>query len=236
MWFALWTRRRIRRYVRFDPSFEPYFDTAPLMAITAHIGNWEALGLAVALRGDALLSVAAPVKSPVANRFMLRMRRITGQRVVAKRGAVRGLIKELRAGGRIGLLMDQNTLPTRGGIFVTFFGLQASMSDVVATLCSRTGAPFMVSCCIPDASGYYTVYGLPIVSPEGSAGTAARGASQLVADQLEQIIRRYPDHWLWAYKRWKYIPNGLDADRYPFYSVAKMLEPVRTQTGEEATA
>jgi KDO2-lipid IV(A) lauroyltransferase len=236
LWFAAWTRRRVDRYVRFDPSFEDYFRTAPLVAITGHLGNWEVLGLAVAQRGAPLLSVANPVKSPVVDRFMLRSRRATGQKVVSRAGAVRGLLRGLRQGGRIGLLMDQNTLPSHGGVFVSFFGLQASMSDVVATLCTRTGAPFMVSCCIPDAKGTYTAYGLPVRQVAGTEAVPQNRITQQVADDLEVLIRRHPRHWVWAYKRWKYVPNGLEAHRYPFYAVTKMVESVAETTGEEPAA
>ena len=51
-------------YVLLDASFERLFRTRPAIIVTAHFGNWEALGLAIARRGYPVVSVAAPLANP----------------------------------------------------------------------------------------------------------------------------------------------------------------------------
>jgi lauroyl/myristoyl acyltransferase len=38
-----------------------------------------------------------------------------------------------------------------------------------------------------------------------------------ITEELEHVLRARPEHWLWTYKRWKYVPAGDDPERYPFY-------------------
>lgn len=216
-WFGAFTRSRIERYVRFDASMDPLFATAPLVAVTAHLGNWEVLGLAVALRGAPLLSVAAEVKSRVGERLMGYVRPRTGQKLAPRQGALRVLVRELRNGGRVALLMDQNTREDEGGAFVEFFGLPATVSKAAAALCARTGVPLFVACCIADRQGVYRAEGLPLIRV-GPGGVPEEAATACMTRAIEAMIRRHPGAWMWMYKRWRYVPDGADAAKFPFYA------------------
>ena len=40
-------------------------------------------------------------------------------------------------------------------------------------------------------------------------------------DISQEYIRRYPEHYLWLYKRFQHIPRGCDPElrkRYPYYA------------------
>ena len=119
-WFSVFTRRRIARWVEFDESFDAFWTTSPSIMVGGHIGNWEALGLAVAVRGAPTTAVVAELKNPVSDRVLNMCRRVGGTRVVEKTSAVRRMLRGLRAGERIVLLLDQNTPPDDGGVFVDF--------------------------------------------------------------------------------------------------------------------
>ena len=45
-----------------------------------------------------------------------------------------------------------------------------------------------------------------------------RELTERIARLTEEAIRHQPEHWMWMYKRWKYIAPGADRARYPFYS------------------
>jgi len=137
-WFSRDTVERVSRWVRLDPSFERVLQPGPLVCVTAHLANWEVLGLAVAERGQKLVTVAAPIKNPAVDALLLQSRRLTGQAMVPRQGAARALLRALRRGETIALVLDQNTRPSRGGMFVDFFGLPATMSTAGALLAHRT--------------------------------------------------------------------------------------------------
>ncbi|MBM4142494.1 MAG: lysophospholipid acyltransferase family protein [Lentisphaerae bacterium] len=212
LWFGRRSERRVRENVRFDVSCAAYFDTAPLIGVSAHIGNWEIMGQALALRGAPAVSVAAPLSNRAADRILNRIRGRTGQGVAYRRGAVRRLLQTLRRGGRVGLIMDQNTLPSEGGEFVTLFGVPAPVSRAAAALRAKTGAPVMFMFCTADDDGRYTVRGLPLFAADD------RNLTRTLALTMEDVIRKYPGQWMWTYKRWKYVPPGADRTRYPFYA------------------
>jgi len=218
LWFSRSTKERIERHVRYDGSAEPYFDTAPLIVVSGHFGNWEVMGQAFGLRGAPAVSVVASLGNRAVDRRLARLRGLTGQAVAGRRGAVRTLLDTLRQGGRIGLVMDQNTVPGRGGEFVEFFGVPVPMSRAAASLAAKTDSPTMFVYCLADDRGDYTVYGSPLIPAE--EGTSL---SQVLAQTMEDVIRKYPGQWMWTYKRWKYMLPGADETAYPFY--ARPLRP-----------
>jgi KDO2-lipid IV(A) lauroyltransferase len=216
-WFRLFSRRRLAAYVTFDSSGDAYFRSERCIVVTAHFGNWEAMGQAGAARGYPCVSVAAPLKNPIVERLLTQWRGKTGQRPIGKYGAVRTLLRTLRDGGRVALLLDQNTPPEEGGMFVPLFGLPVPMSAAAGMLSRRTGAEIIPAFCEVDGQGRYRAYALESFRAEDS-DEGVRRATERLAQLLEQTIRRNPGQWLWMYKRWRYVPPGADLARYPFYA------------------
>jgi KDO2-lipid IV(A) lauroyltransferase len=158
------------------------------------------------------MAVVAPISNPLADRMLTRLRRLTGQEVTPREGAFKTLVRTLRDGGYVGLMMDQNTVPARGGEFVKFFGLPVPMSRAAAALEEKTAATVVFIFCLPDGRGNYTVRAL-------RPGPAGHGrTTQALAEAMEDVIRRDPGQWMWTYKRWKYIPPGASRDGFPFYA------------------
>jgi KDO2-lipid IV(A) lauroyltransferase len=218
-WFQFRTRPRIARWFRFDPSFDVYWTRSPWVVVTAHYGNWEVMGQAAALRGHGSVSVTAPLANPLVDRLLRRWRRVTGQQVVARQGAVRSLLTTLRQGGRVALLADQNTLPSEGGEFVDFFGAPVPISNAAAVLSRHTGADILMVFCAVEPGGRYRAFALEPMKA-GARGQAARDVTEVLARRIEGVIREAPGPWLWMYKRWKTVPRGVDPARYPFYARA----------------
>lgn len=216
-WFGRFTEKRIRKWVKFDSSYDHYFSNSPAIVVTGHIGNWEVLGQAVALYGAPCTSVAAPLENPLANWMVVRLRRVTGQEVAGREGAIKTIMKTLRDGGRTALLMDQNTLPEDGGRFVEFFGLRVPNSDAVETLAARTDAPVVFVYCVADDNGVYRGYAMSAFKADGNSDG---DITRRIARMTEEVIRKHPEKWLWMYKRWKFIPPGDAQDSYPFYARA----------------
>lgn len=214
-WFSVFTSRRISRWVKYDTSFNEYFNSKPAIAVTGHLGNWEIMGLAASFRGHPSLSVFAPLANPVATHVLTKLRSGTGQMTASKHGAVRAMLENLKAGGRVAVLVDQNTLPSEGGEFVSFFDLPAPVSRVAASLSGRTGAVIVPTYCVSCEDGMYELRARPgFKCRDGAISETV----QAVTRELELIIRKHPGQWLWMYKRWKHVPEGADINRYPGYA------------------
>ncbi len=220
-WFASDTAKRTRKWVVFGPGYSSLFQERAQICVTAHMGNWEVLGMAFSVFGFPLSSVAAPLANRKIDRLFIEIRKKTGQQILSKHGAVRGMLKTLKGGGRVALVLDQNTKPSAGGIFVDFFGVPAPVSPVVASLALRTGAEIYIGIGLPDVNGrYYSPSLEQIAVPAGGADRqdTERELTVSIMKNIEQLLLKYPEYWLWMYKRWKYIQPGTEASRYPYYA------------------
>jgi KDO2-lipid IV(A) lauroyltransferase len=216
-WFARHTNERLTKYVTMTPSSEAMLRAKPAVAVTGHFGNWEILGQAVALVDPPFLAVAAHLKNSSADRLITKLRGGGSQKVAYKEGAMREATNVLDEGGRVGLLLDQNILPRAGGTFVEFFGLPVPMSSAAERLARMKNVPIIFGFCVADDKGYYKLYSPPPMMPS-EAGVQDGVITQAIARTLEAEIRRDPGHWLWMYKRWKYVPPGGQIEKYPFYA------------------
>jgi len=217
-WFMINTTRRHQRYVLIDDSFKPLISRPPVIGVTGHFGNWEIMSVACGLHGAPLTAVAMPLKNRFVDSMLNRLRRTAGSQSVPRQGAIRALLKNLKSGRNTALVLDQNTLPREGGIFLPFLGLPAPISNAAGMLWQRTGAPLLVGSCIADARGVYTARGSRLLPPPGSDEPSPEDVTRMAVQEMEQVIRRYPSHWLWSYKRWRYYRDEDPVERYPFYA------------------
>jgi KDO2-lipid IV(A) lauroyltransferase len=226
-WFTRNTEKRVMDTTTFDPVIDKLTGKKPRICVTAHLGNWEILGHAATLRGFPLVSVASPLANQRVNDLFMEMREATGQQILPKHGVVKALLTTLRDGGNIGILLDQNTKPADGGIFVDFFNLPVPVSSAGASLALRTNAEIVFGFCLSQPDGAYRVR-IPFrMAPQLRDGedmkAAIRRLTQEIAKVIESEIRERPGAWLWMYKRWKYVGPGRQRTEYPFY--AKELDP-----------
>lgn len=237
-WFGRRTKERIETYVHMDPIIEKKLkETDALVCISAHSGNWELFGKSISMRGYPLLSVAAPLANTRVDEIFNQIRTETGQRVVHKNGAVRHMLKQLKDGGKIAVLLDQNTKPSDGGMFVSFFGKPVTTSTIAAVMAMRTGAVLGFATCIPDKHGHYSLGHYNHIAyddiPAGNKVQQIQTITQRIISVIEEDVRAYPDNWLWMYKRWKYVAIGDQRENYPFYAKC-MLEHDQAEAQKHA--
>ena len=118
----------------------------------------------------------------------------------------------------VALLLDQDTLPAEGGVFVPFFGVPVPIASAAAGLALKLRAPIIMAFCTCNSRGVYRCYCPVVFAPGEIEGMSAEAVTVRITDALEQEIRRNPGYWLWTYKRWKRRLPGVDPSRYPFYA------------------
>jgi Kdo2-lipid IVA lauroyltransferase/acyltransferase len=181
-----------------------------VLLLTGHIGNWELMALAFGWEEEAQLSVVVrPLDNRYFDRWLTRLRTRSGNRIILKRGALRGVHRALREGNLVGLLMDQGATG-RDGVFVDFFGHLAGSSAALALLASRFRVPVHPVYIIRDPTGIgNTVH----IGPEipvlrtGRKRSDLRENTQRFQKTLEGIIREHPEQWFWMHRRWKGSPT-----------------------------
>jgi len=217
-WLGRDTRRRIEAVFELDETMREVVATRPAICITGHFGNWDVLGGALASAGMPLSSVAMPQQNVAIDRMLNVRREATGMRVIPREGALRKMLRELRAGRCVALLMDQNTRPREGGVFLPFCGLPVPVSQAVEVLQRRTGAALCIAFCLPAADGRYYSKHVKILRPAPAADDPL-AVTRLVLAEIEAMVRHHPESWLWSYRRWRFVPAGQRLDEYPFYAM-----------------
>ncbi|MCB1033512.1 MAG: lysophospholipid acyltransferase family protein [Acidobacteria bacterium] len=177
-----------------------------VFVMSAHLGCWEAAALPVGLYQGPMDVVGRPLDNPFLDRELTWLRTRFGNRTLDKRGAARSMMKVLRAGGRVGILIDQRP-PPGDGIEVPFFGVPSRTTTVLARMSLRTEAPVVPVYGFPEPRGRYrVVLRAPIEPDRGSAETEDEAVLRLTTLYLaavEEEIRRHPAQWMWLHARWK---------------------------------
>lgn len=179
-----------------------------IIFVTGHTGNWELTGQVAGLNGFPLISVARPRDNPYLEEYVIKNRERHGQKIVAKKGAVRDLSRALRDGKYLGILADQNS--GRNGVFVDFFGRLASTTGAPATLALRFKVPIITACSLRTGRGFkYDIYvEKPLVPPNtGNRDEDVRILTQAFTKRVEAWVREHPEQWLWGHRRWKSRPK-----------------------------
>jgi KDO2-lipid IV(A) lauroyltransferase len=188
-----------------------------VFVISGHFGNWEMVALMQGWLGYPMALVTRPLDNPLLERLLEEGRRHSGNDVISKREAVREILRTLRHGWCVALVIDQDT---RGGgepVFVDFFGRPAATTASLGLLALKTGAPIIPVFGVPLPGGRYRITYHPEVQ---AARTGRRDADVLAITQactglIEQQIRERPDCWLWLHRRWKRSPRGKGAGDGP---------------------
>lgn len=176
----------------------------PVIFTTAHFGNWELGGAAIATQIMPIYVAHKALNNPYFEQYLHHSRTRLDMKLVEKRGAVKQLAKALKAGGAISLLTDQNT-NERDGIIVNFFGKTARQTAAPAFLARKYNALIIPVYITTEDEKHYVLrfYEAIEVSKTDDAKADILEATQKQANLLEKVIIKNPKFWFWCHRRWK---------------------------------
>ena len=181
-----------------------------VLYLPGHIGAWELSSFAHALYGFPLRFMARPIENAKIDALVNRYRCLSGNQPIFKNESARVTLKVLKDAGTIGILADQNTMPSEG-VFVDFFGKAASTTTGIARLALHTGAAVVPGYAVWDERlGKYRLrFDAPVelIRTDDTEHDVLEN-TQRFAKILEDVVRKYPDQWVWVHGRWKTRPEG----------------------------
>ena len=177
------------------------------LIIGAHLSNWEWMASVLRTRFPSVAEVVRPMNDPRLNNFVDGTRRAVGVETVPKEGAGPEVIRLLRAGGILGLLIDQS--PRENAVPIQFFGHTCWGTIAPVMAAARTRTPIHVVSMTRDRRGRYTLEFHPPLEMTRSGDLQADLLvnTQRCQDAIEDIVRRHPGQWLWLHRRWKPRPR-----------------------------
>nr|MBU1328879.1 mitochondrial fission ELM1 family protein [Candidatus Omnitrophota bacterium] len=178
-----------------------------VIVLTAHFGNWEIASLVASLSGYTMSVFAREQKYERLNNLLNQFRQSTGCKVITKGFSIKDIIKTLNNNGIIAMLSDQDA--GANGVFVNFFNRPASTARGIITFGSRTGAKILPSFIWRvGVDKHIARAGDPFKFVNtGDKEKDVKVNLQRITDILEDYIRKFPEQWLWAHKRWKSTPQ-----------------------------
>jgi len=173
--------------------------------VTGHFGSWELMGCALVKLGYPLVFVVGVQRNRLVQDLMNRLRGRCGIPVIEPASLLE-TTRVLRGNRFIAMLSDQDA--GRQGVFVDFLGEQASTHAGAARLAILTGAPVITGFIVrTDLTRHLVAIEEPIrVDRSVDRGEAMLSITRAYTGSIEDYVRRHPDQWLWAHRRWKTRP------------------------------
>ncbi|MDD3118275.1 MAG: lysophospholipid acyltransferase family protein [Victivallales bacterium] len=176
-----------------------------VIIVTAHYGNWELAGkLWSTMTGIPIVSVMRRYDNPLIGKYIVQQRECPTHHCVPKDGSIKAMLKALRDGNNIAILADQHATH-KEGVETVFFQQPCRTHSSPALLHLKTGVPIMpaITRRIDDEFRFEVILGQLIQHPPTADKEAdIRAIAQQYTAELEQLIRREPEQWLWTHRRW----------------------------------
>lgn len=202
-----WPAEKLRACISSEDDavlHEAIAENKGVILASPHFGNWEMIGQYVATE-HAMHVLYRPAKDPHTDTFILERRsRLGSTPLPTTASGVRGMSKALKQGEIIGILPDQEP-ELEGGVFAPFFAQQALTMTLLSKLARRKQSPVLLTYMRRTENGFalhYQRLGDGIYDAD-----LQRSASTLNA-AIEALVRKYPEHYIWNYKRFATQPEG----------------------------
>jgi KDO2-lipid IV(A) lauroyltransferase len=176
-----------------------------VLAVSAHFGSWELLGAALVARGYEVHVLAREVFDPRVGQRLQALRQHAGITVHVGQGGLVGIVRALKRGKIVGVLLDQDT----GGpaVFTDFFGRLARTPTTPFSIARRMEAEIVPMLIHLDGLAHRVRIHRPLAnsgtSPE-AIGMDLRAWHRI----LEREITACPSQWVWFHQRWKRRPEA----------------------------
>jgi Kdo2-lipid IVA lauroyltransferase/acyltransferase len=185
-----------------------------VLLFTGHFGFWEINALVHALRLHPIAVLARPLDNPLLHDLLERVRGLTGNTVIYRKGALRRVLRALSANQAVAILIDQHI--QTDAVLVEFFNRPAATTAALAAIALRTGAPAIPVFALPLPGGRVRmVYEHAVEPPRSDDPDAIRQFTQRCTDVLEMYVRRYPGLWLWMHRRWRDVDPAAVRGMFP---------------------
>ena len=173
-----------------------------VIALTAHIGNYELGGAVISLLGYRFNAVALDHKNRLVNDFFVGQRVRTGVKVISLGSTLRRCYEVLRKGEVVALVGDRDF--SNHGIVTEFFGRKTLIPKGPAAFYVRAGASIVPGFLIRTPDDSFELRFEPPISYHaiGNVETDEKKVTDLCVEAIEDYIKRYPSQWYMFRRFW----------------------------------
>ena len=175
----------------------------PIIVTTAHFGQWEIFGLAVAAHFGPSSVLGRRLDSSVMDKILRANRAQFDVELIDKDGGAKDILKALKARRIVGILVDQNTAP-KDGIKVQFFGKDVLHTPAASVLAQKTNALIINAFIYQKGENLNEIcFEEPIDISTFDKEDAVQKATQMQCSACEEMVRARPEEYFWFHQRFK---------------------------------
>jgi len=174
----------------------------PAVFVSAHLANWELAAGSIVQQGVPLRVVYTRLQNPGMDRLLYQAREGLGCGLIERNGAARKLIRCLKHGTSVGLIVDQRV---DVGEPVPFFGHNMRSSITPAQLALRFGCELIPVQIQRQHDAHFRVIFHPAIKPTDENAPDEQKFLQMTAKinaLFEAWIRERPAEWMCTKRRW----------------------------------
>ncbi|MDA8587023.1 lysophospholipid acyltransferase family protein [Rhodobacteraceae bacterium] len=174
----------------------------PIILATAHLGNYDAVRGKLSREGYSIGALYRPMQNEKFNRhYVEAISNVASPVFPASARGFTGLMRHLKGGGVVGIVMDVAKTKTP---VLTFFGAPAHTPLSAAEWALKYDAVLIPVFGIRQDDGL----SFKIQVEEPLEHSTPEAMMQAYNDVVEAVVRRHPEQWFWIHRRWKLSPGA----------------------------
>ncbi|AQW81738.1 lipid A biosynthesis lauroyl acyltransferase [Campylobacter pinnipediorum] len=188
-------------------------DKRSIIIQSAHCGEWELIPLAIAAKFGKGSVIGRKLDSSAMQKILQKNRTQFNLELIDKKDGVKQILKSIKDGRMIGILVDQNTAK-KEGIEVSFFNKRALHTPSASVIAEKTNSIIIPTLIHKLNENKNEICFFEPIDPNDYQNMKKHEAilqmTQKQADITEYFIRQNPDEYFWFHKRFKHFYE----DRY----------------------
>ncbi len=177
--------------------------------LSGHISNWELMAFAYpVIHNESLKLITKIQANKKLNKRLNEFRQISGNEIIEIGYSLRKVFAELNRNSIICFLVDQSANPDYS-VYVKFFGQRAATFSGPAKIALKQRPGLILAYGIRNANYTYNINFEKIEYDDLTDYNDENiiELTQRIQSRFEEIIKAYPDQWLWFHKRFKHVKN-----------------------------
>ena len=182
-----------------------------VMLVSGHLGSFEFLPYCMAAMVEPMAFVARGFKQKRIDAWWNGVRCLHGNTLIPRKGAIKGILRNINAGRAVGFLFDQNMVRNQA-FFVDWFGRPAATTKALGLAAVRTETPVLLFAIRTVALDHYRLemreFDFEALYRDAQLGFEEKAVevTARVTKEFEKMVREDPSAWFWVHRRWKTTP------------------------------
>ncbi len=203
--FTVWKPEKITSLVKEVDGIEylekAFLEKKGIIAVTAHFSNWEIIPQYFACKGYNIGVIGKKLFDEKLNEIVGKTRQKSGVKVFDRDKISKDMIKELKKGMFLGILVDQDTKVESK--IINFLGKPAKTPVAPALLAKKFNCYLLTLFSLRRKDSFYKII---INKPyDDIMNTDVEKLAERYNNEISEMILKFPYQWAWIHDRWKSI-------------------------------